>query len=128
MADGNQWLEILEEIKEISGLNSVLYTIEGEVAATTFPEETIEESCYDYQVGEEPYLFRIQAKGEEAKLVGRLAAAQLSRAMEWESKKLDRKVFIRNVLFQRCSQEELNRQAKKLWIEESKWLVYLIET
>ena len=128
MADGNQWLEILEEIKEISGLNSVLYTIEGEVVATTFPEETIEESCYDYQVGEEPYLFRIQAKGEEAKLVGRLAAAQLSRAMEWESKKLDRKVFIRNVLFQRCSQEELNRQAKKLWIEESKWLVYLIET
>lgn len=139
----------LTEIKEISRIDSALYTGEGELTASTFQtEETLgEKVCQFTRVSaealtmdgfhflriplmqvEEEYVLVVRAAVEEAYMVGRLAVCQIRNLIESEAQRVNKSSFMQQVLYGNVGEDELYDRAKRMNIPMSEWVVYVVKT
>lgn len=139
----------LKEIKEISRIDSAVYTGEGELTASTFQaEKGLGEKVRQFsEVSadaltmdgfhflriplspmEEEYVLVVRAAVEEAYMVGRLAVCQLRNLIEAEAQRVNKSSFLQQVLYGNVREDELHDRAKKMHIPVSEWVVYVIKT
>ncbi|MGN0291325.1 MAG: PucR family transcriptional regulator [Lachnospiraceae bacterium] len=138
----------LTEIKEISRIDSAVYTDKGEVLAATFQEteQFSERICQFVTAGadaltvegfhffkisivqEENYVLLVRAAVEEAYMIGKLAVCQVRNLIEADAQRMNKSSFMKQVLYGDIREEELYAHAKKLKIADSEWIVYLIKT
>lgn len=139
----------LTEIKEISRIDSAVYTGEGELIASTFQAEASlgEKSRHFAEVSadaltmegfhflriplsqmEEEYVLVVRAAVEESYMVGRLAVCQIRNLIEAEAQRVNKSSFLQQVLYGNVREDELYDRAKKMHIPVSEWVVYVIKT
>ena len=149
MGLGQKLEEALMEIREISRLDSALYTGQGGLIAATFQtEEILEERVrsfmefsaeastaegfhfFRFRVAQtkEEYVLLVRAAVEEAYMVGRLAVCQLRNLMEANTKRRSKSGFLREMMLGNIPREEVYEQAKKLYFPVTEWVVYLLKT
>lgn len=141
--------EALTEIREISRLDSALYTGQGRLIAATFQtEEMLEERVRSFmefsaeastaegfhffrfrveQTGEE-YVLLVQAAVEEAYMVGRLAVCQLRNLIGTNTRLWNKNSFLRELILGNLPGEEIFDRARKLHFSASEWVVYVLKT
>lgn len=139
---------ILEEIKSITNLDSLLYRAKGTVVAAT-TEATLEEEhivvefagnakkervAGNYQWykitldGETEYIYGLTFNGEDSKVIGRMAASQVRMAVENFEGQFDRNNFVQNVLLGNMLTVDIYAKAKKLHIEPASRVVFVVDT
>lgn len=139
---------ILQEIKEITGLDSFLFHAKGTVAAGTAKSDSAQEKIVvefagnsnkeqvvgDYQWykiildGDTEYIYGIEYKGDESLIIGKMAASQMRMAVENFEGQFDRNNFIQNVLLGNMLTVDIYAKAKKLHIEPTSRVVFVIDT
>ncbi len=137
----------LNDIKEISRMELLLYDEKGRLLASTEePDEKMEESIVHFSESmaesqmmqgyhffkvyvEETlqYVLLIRANSEEAYMVGRLAVVQIRNIVESYHEQFDRNVFIQNILLGNILLVDMYNKAEKLKIMPAKRLVYVVE-
>ncbi len=149
MTQNQKLAKALKEIKEISRIDSAIFTGEGEVAAATFePQEGLGKKVRQFaevcaealtmdgfhflriplSQTEEEYVLLVRAAVEESYMVGRLAVCQIRNLLEAESQRVNKSSFLQQVLYGNISGDELYGRAKRLHISQSEWVVYVIRT
>lgn len=141
--------KVLAQMKEITRIDSAVYTQDGEVLAATFQET--EKYCGKVQqfvkveadgltiegfhffrvfikAEEKSYVLLVRAAVEEAYMIGRLTACQVRDLIEDDAKVMNEEIFMQQVLYGNLRAEELYSLAKKQKVESSRWVVYLIRT
>ncbi len=137
----------LEEIKEISRIDLALYSDKGKLLASTYEsEEDMEEAirlfadsmaesqmlsgCHFFKVmieRELEYVVLARASSEEAYMIGRLAVCQIRNMVGAYQEQFDRNSFIQNVVLGNMLVVDMYNKAKKLHIEASPRVVFVIE-
>lgn len=137
----------LDEIKEISKIDLVLYTEKGkQVAATFAPEEDMEyavvsfadsmaesqmlSGCHFFKViveGELEYVLLTHSSAEDAYMVGRLAVCQIRNLVAAYMEQFDRNNFMQNILLGNMLVVDMYNKAQKLHIEQAERVVFVIE-
>ncbi len=145
----NQKLQkALDEIKGITGLHVVLYSAGGSVAAYTIPPEkqvnqsaqrflkNSEEQMEDHGLfwykirveGELEYILGIYTARKEDSVICRMAACQIKNLAESFAEQFDRNNFIQNILLGNLLKVDIYAKSKKLHIEPSNRVVFVIDT
>ena len=145
----NQKLQnTLEEIKSITGLDSVLYSPDGNaVAHTVEPDEkpalviadfleadevcTNREGMIWYKIrveGEIEYVYCMYSAGQDVSVIGQMAACQIKTVAESFAEQYDRNNFMQNVLLGNMLKVDIYAKSKKLHIEPANRVVYVIDT
>ncbi len=148
----NQKLQTaLNEIREVSRIDFMLYEVKGKLAAYTgeLPADeealtgevlTFAQSMAEIQmlngyhffkvIVEETteYILLVPSTQEESYMVGRLALLQIRRIVESYRDQLDRNSFIQNILLGNLLVVDIYNKAERLKIKESEWVVFVIET
>lgn len=147
MLSNKKLQNVLEEIKEISGIDLALYSGKGkQVACTCGSDREIEESiiffadsvaesqmlsgCHFFKIyiDDEPeYILLTYADSAQAHMVGRLAVCQIRNVMIAYREQYDRNTFIQNVILGNMLVVDMYNKAKKLHIEMAPRVVYAIE-
>lgn len=137
----------LEEIKEISRIDLALYSDKGKLLASTYqPEEELEAAisffadsmaesqmlsgCHFFKIvieNELEYILLARASGEEAYMIGRLAACQIRNMVSAFREQFDRNSFMQNVVLGNMLVVDMYNKAKKLHIEAAQRVVFIIE-
>lgn len=137
----------LDEIKEISKIDLVLYTEKGKLVASTFePEENLEVAiasfadsmaesqmlagCHFFKVvveGEVEYILITRSTAEDAYMVGRLAVCQIRNIAAAYMEQFDRNNFMQNILLGNMLVVDMYNKAQKLHIEQAERVVYVID-
>lgn len=141
--------EVLTEIREISNIDSALFTSEAELLAATFSDtERLKEGVQKFSGSDNEILqegefcfFKIAAQeagteyvlvlpksDEEVYLVGRLAACQIRNLLSADRHSMSREHFILEVLHGNLGQTEICETMQKLHMAASEWLVYVLRT
>jgi carbohydrate diacid regulator len=146
----NQILQTtIDGIKVISRVDLSVIDLEGNILATTFPEtEGIGASVVafavspaDSQVVQEHQFFKIydenhleyvllaKGSGEDAYMVGKMAAFQIQNLLVAYKERFDKDNFIKNLLLDNLLLVDIYNRAKKLHIDtEIRRVVFLLET
>lgn len=137
----------LEEIKEISKIDLVLYTEKGKMVAATFEPEADMESavvsfgesmaesqmlagCHFFKVlveGELEYILLTKSTAEDAYMVGRLAVCQIRNLAAAYMEQFDRNNFMQNILLGNMLVVDMYNKAQKLHIEQSQRVVFVVD-
>ncbi len=137
----------LAEIKEIARIDLVLYNEKGKVAASTYePEEDMSsiivqfaQSMAESQTINQYHFFKITVDGqleyillehmagEEAYVIGKLAACQIRNLVTAYREQFDRNNFMQNLLLGNMLVVDMYNKAKKLHIEQAQRVVFLID-
>lgn len=137
----------LAEIKEIARIDLVLYNEKGKVAASTYePEEDMSsiivqfaQSMAESQTINQYHFFKITVDGqleyillehmagEEAYVIGKLAACQIRNLVTAYREQFDRNNFMQNLLLGNMLVVDMYNKAKKLHIEPAQRVVFIIE-
>jgi len=137
----------IEEIRDISQTDIVVYTEKGKmVAATEVPEQDMEDVVEDFADsmaesqklagyfffkvivdGELEYILLAHASTEEAYMVGRMAACQIRNLVSAYMEQFDRNNFMQSILLGNMLVVDMYNKAQKLHIEQSERVVYIIE-
>lgn len=137
----------LEEIKEISKIDLVLYTEKGKQVASTFePEQNMEAAvvsfadsmaesqmlagCHFFKViveGELEYVLLTKSSAEDAYMVGRLAVCQIRNLAAAYMEQFDRNNFMQNILLGNMLVVDMYNKAQKLHIEQAERVVFVID-
>lgn len=144
----NHKLQItLGEIKEISRIDLALFTDKGKLLAATYDldvdmEEGDPPVCRLY--GGEPdavwvpffkvlieheleYILLARSSSEEAYMIGRLAVCQIRNMVSAYQEQFDRNSFMQNVVLGNMLVVDMYNKAKKLHIDTSQRVVFIIE-
>lgn len=145
----NQRLQrALEEMKGITGLDSVLYSAGGSAVAYTiepkkrlnqFVPEFLENSAeqmeecgflwYKIRVeGELEYIFGLYSGRKEDTVIGQMAACQIRNLAESFAEQFDRNNFMQNILLGNMLTVDIYAKSKKLHIEPANRVVFVIDT
>ena len=147
MLSNHKFKLALEEIKEISRNDLALYSDKGRLLAATYePEEKLQEAvcqfadsmaesqmlfgCHFFKImmeGELEYILLAQAGGEEAYMIGRLAACQIRNISCAYREQSDKSSFIQNILLGNMLVVDIYNKAKKLHIDTAQRVVFVIE-
>lgn len=137
----------LDEIKEISRIDLVLYSDKGKPVAGTFvPEGDMEQAvllfadsmaesqmaggCHFFKIvvdGALEYVLLTCSSSEDAYMVGRLAACQIRNLAAAYMEQFDRNNFMQNILLGNLLIVDMYNQAKKFHVEQVERVVYVIE-
>lgn len=137
----------LDEIKEISRIDLALYTEKGKPVAATFePEGDMEHAvasfadsmaesqmlagCHFFKViveGELEYVLLIRSSAEDAYMIGRLAVCQIRNLVAAYLEQFDRNNFMQNILLGNMLVVDMYNKAKKLHIEQTERVVFVID-
>ena len=137
----------IDEMRDISNTDIVVYTERGKlVAATQTPEFDMETAVQDfaesmaesqkqagyyfYKVmveGELEYILLVHATSAEAFMVGKMAACQLRNLASAYMEQFDRNNFMQNILLGNMLVVDMYNKAQKLHIEQADRVVYVIE-
>ncbi len=137
----------LEEIKEISRIDLALYSDKGNLLASTYSMEEemgdairfFADSMAESQMLSGSHFFKIlieneleyillaKAGGEEAYIIGRLAACQIRSMVSAFREQFDRNSFMQNVVLGNMLVVDMYNKAKKLHIEAAQRVVFVIE-
>lgn len=137
----------LEEIKEISRIDLVLYSDRGKPVAGTFvPDGDMEQAvlsfvdsmaerqmvagCHFFKVtvdGELEYVLLTYSSSEDAYMVGRLAVCQIRNLAAAYMEQFDRNNFMQNILLGNMLVVDMYSKAQKLRIEQAERVVFVIE-
>ena len=139
----------LEEIKNITSFDAILYSAKGKHLTGTVEEpEHSDIFVKEFIVSEEDVrekndavAFAVEIDSEleyvlvmfcpytsENLVIGRMAVCQLSTLVLGESERYDRNNFIQNILLGNMLGSDIINRAKKLHIENRKRVVYVIDT
>lgn len=145
----NQKLQkALEEIKEISKLETVLFNGKGKrVAGTFLPDKAIEDAVEEFidspaevetvgdyyflkvMVEDEPeYILVGEAKNDNGVVLCRMASCQIRNLALSNAEQYDRNNFMQNILLGNMLTVDIFSKAKKLHIEEEDRMVFVIDT
>lgn len=148
----NQKLQTaLNEIREVSRIDFMLYEVKGKLVAYTGDLPTDEETLADEVIAfahsmaeiqmlngyhffkvivEETteYILLVPSAQEESYMVGRLALLQVRRIVESYRDQFDRNSFMQNILLGNMLVVDIYNKAERLKIKESEWVVFVIET
>jgi carbohydrate diacid regulator len=145
----NQKLQnALREIKDIAGLDTVLFSAKGKPVANTFePEGSFEaavtgfvDSMEEHLAIREYELFRVSVEGEteyvllikpvdgHSHVFGQMAVCQIRNLALSYAEQFDRNNFIRNILLGNMLTVDIYSKAKKLHIEPEDRQVFVIDT
>lgn len=147
MISNHKIQEALDEIKEISRIDLALYTEKGKPVAATFSiEEDLEGAvssfaesmaesqmlagCHFFKViveDEVEYILLTKSSAEDAYMVGRLAVCQIRNLAAAYMEQFDRNNFMQNILLGNMLVVDMYNKAKKLHIEQSERVVYVID-
>ncbi len=137
----------LDEISEISKTGLILYDDKGKLIAATFaPEEEQADMVVNFagsmaesqMLGgyhyfkviveqDAEYILLVKAATDEAYMVGRLTVCQIRNLVLANRELSDRSNLMQNILLGNMLVVDMYNKAKKLHIEQSKRLVYVIE-
>ncbi|MBR5127624.1 MAG: helix-turn-helix domain-containing protein [Roseburia sp.] len=137
----------IDEMRDISNTDIVVYTDRGKlVAATQAPESDMEAAVeafaesmaesqkqagyYFYKVmveGELEYILLAHATSEESFMVGKMAVCQLRNLASAYMEQFDRNNFMQNILLGNMLVVDMYNKAQKLHIEQADRVVYVIE-
>ncbi len=144
----NHKLQItLGEIKEISRIDLALFTDKGKLLAATYDldvdmEEAIRlfadsmaesqmlSGCHFFKVlieHELEYILLARSSSEEAYMIGRLAVCQIRNMVSAYQEQFDRNSFMQNVVLGNMLVVDMYNKAKKLHIDTSQRVVFIIE-
>ena len=138
---------VIEEMRDISKTDMVVYTEKGKMIASTFtPMEDMEEvvaafadSMAESQMMAGRFFFKIEVDGEleyillahssseEAYMVGKMAACQIRNLASAYMEQFDRNNFMQNILLGNMLVVDMYNKAQKLHIEQAERVVYVIE-
>jgi carbohydrate diacid regulator len=145
----NQKLQnALQEVKEITGLDTALFSAKGKLVASTLElKDSFEHSVMEFvnSLDDETVLrdydgFRIEVEGEteyvlllkpvdeNSRLLGRMAVCQIRNLALSYAEQFDRNNFIRSVLLGNLLTVDIYNKAKKLHIEPEECQVFVIDT
>lgn len=139
---------ILNEIKDITGLDSLLFQAKGTLVAGTTEasleqehivvefaggseKEYFEGNYQWYKItldGETEYIYGIGYEKEESLVIGQMAASQVRMAVENLEGQFDRNTFLQNLLLGNMLTVDIYSKAKKLHIEPTNRVVFVIDT
>lgn len=137
----------LGEIKEISRIDLALFNDKGKLLAATYDLEVdMEESirlfadsmaesqmlagCHFFKIlieHELEYILLAQSSSEEAYMIGRLAVCQIRNMVSAYQEQFDRNSFMQNVVLGNMLVVDMYNKAKKLHIDTSERVVFIIE-
>ena len=139
----------IDDARAITKIDFCVLDLSGTVTASTFdakelPQQaaaSFADSLAENQAISGFHLFKVQSKyqeecilaargnSEDAYMIGRLVARQLSALMDAYQKRFDKTHFIQSLLLDSLSQADICNQAQKLHIgQDCARVVYLIET
>lgn len=138
---------IIEEIRDISKTDIIIYTEKGKlVAATKTPEHDMSTAVADFATSvaesrkqsgyyffkvvvedELEYILLTQSDSEEAFLVGKMAVCQIRNLAGAYTEQFDRNHFMQNILLGNMLVVDMYNKAQKLHIEQANRVVYVIE-
>lgn len=139
----------LEEIKEITQTDIVLFAENGRVSAGTCPakdslsecagrfiqssaEAMTADGCQFFRIlieqTQEVYTLAVCAGTQEAYMIGRLAACQIRSLLEFDAQSSGREAFFREVLYGNIPLEEIYERARRLEIPSKSRIVYVMRT
>ena len=148
MLSAQKLLSTLNEMKEISQLELVLFQSNGKVVVHTMELENemeyvveefansfeTERNCDDYQLfkinieNETEYVLGTFGKVDNGMVIGKMAANQIRTLIVSKSEEFDRNIFIQNVLLGNLLTIDMFSKAKKLHIEAKPRVTYVIDT
>ncbi|MEY8517940.1 helix-turn-helix domain-containing protein [Lachnospiraceae bacterium 29-84] len=137
----------LGEIKDISRIDLSLYNDKGKLLASTYDmQEDMEDSirmfadsmaesqmlsgCHFFKImieNELEYILLVQSSSEEAYMIGRLTVCQIRNIVSAYREQFDRNSFMQNVVLGNMLVVDMYNKAKKLHIETSPRVVFVIE-
>ncbi len=139
----------IDGIKGITKIDISVYSIDGHVLASTYDDDyeyaeqvvsfvnsqaeiqTVS-GCHFFKVFDEKileFIVVIKSDGDDAYMLGKLAAFQLSNLVTAYKERYDKDNFIKNLLLDNLLLVDIYTRAKKLHIEpEAKRVVFIIET
>ncbi len=137
----------IEEIKEISKMDLIIYTEKGKLITATFePEMNMEEAVRNFADSmaesqmlagyfffkiivedEVEYILLVKSSEENAYMVGKLAVCQIRNLAAAYMEQFDRNNFIQNVLLGNMLVVDMYNKAQKLHIEQTERVVFVIE-
>lgn len=137
----------IDEMRDISKTDMVVYTDKGKLVASTFtPDDDMEDAvvafadsmaesqmlagCFFFKIlvdGELEYILLAHSSSEEAYMVGKMAACQLRNLASAYMEQFDRNNFMQNILLGNMLVVDMYNKAQKLHIEQSERVVYVIE-
>lgn len=138
----------LMEVKEISKYDCALFDKKGkllvatkelsqelEVIAVEFSESLAEQQrhggfwLFKIIVGDEAeYILAMLGSSEELNVIGRMAACQIRNLVKSSYEQVDRNHFVQNILLGNMLTVDIYSKAKRLHVEESKRVVFVIDT
>lgn len=138
---------LIDEMRDISKTDMIVYTPKGKAAAhTCVPEKDMEaaviafaESMAESQMLAGYFFFKVEVEGEleyillthsaseEAYMVGKLAVCQIRNLASAYMEQFDRNNFMQNILLGNLLVVDMYNKAQKLHIEQSERVVYVIE-
>ncbi len=138
----------LDEIKQITSLDVILYSAKHKFVASTIQDaEKLEDEVTLFIESEDEYsiigdysFFRVEIEDEleyvliifsadESNLVlGRMAACQIKTLVRGESERYDRSNFVQNILLGNMLNADIMLRSKKLHIENKPRVVFVIDT
>lgn len=138
---------LIDEMRDISKTEMVVYTEKGKMAAATFkPEKDMEEAVRTFAdsmaesqmlagyfffkievEGELEYILLTHSSSEEAYMVGKMAACQIRNLAMAYMEQFDRNNFMQNILLNNMLVVDMYNKAQKLHIEQAERVVYVIE-
>lgn len=145
----NQKLQnALDEIKEITKLDTALFTVKGKLIAHTmetdatmeivvleFANSMAEKQTFQkyqfYKViieGETEYILVLQMADENSFVIGQMAVCQIRNLAISFAEQFDRNNFIQNILLGNMLTVDIYSKAKKLHIEPADRVVFVIDT
>lgn len=139
---------MLEEMKEITRLDMLLFNNKGKEVAATIPvspelEQVAVDFCNslaeqqsfkEFQFfkvvvdNETEYVLVLQGSGDEAYTLGRMAVCQVRNLVLSSVEQFDRNNFIQNVLLGNMLIVDIYGKAKKLHIDQTPRVVFVIDT
>ncbi len=139
---------MLEEMKEITKLNMLLFNNKGKEVAATMPVSMeLEQMALDFcnslaeqqsfkefqffkvvVENETEYVLVLQGSGDEVYTLGRMAVCQVRNLVLSSVEQFDRNNFIQNVLLGNMLIVDIYGKAKKLHIDQAPRVVFVIDT
>lgn len=139
----------IEELRAITRIDLCVSDLEGNVVASTMPEDDMQReairffvnSAADSQVMQGYHFFKIlddgvpayilvaRGNGEDAYMIGKIGVSQIQNLIIAYKERFDKNNFIQNLLLDNLLLVDIYNRAKKLHIDiEAKRIVYMIET
>ncbi|MBQ6844144.1 MAG: helix-turn-helix domain-containing protein [Agathobacter sp.] len=134
MISKQKMVNTLNEIKEITNLELVLFSEDGKKLISTYSEveeKKLSDISKSFPISIESdgdYLLVIYGEHAENEIIGKMAACQVRNLILSKTEEFDRNNFIQNVLLGNMLAIDMHSKAKKLHIEPKPRVTFVIDT